>query len=165
MLPSSSPSPRIEILRAAVDELRRLYDRLSNIYDGLKVKVLALIAGEVAIISFIFSGQSVKIPEEPYGVIFFATGLAAMAVAFGLLLWVISTADWLVPHDTKESRLLHKRYKTEEEFLEYLKDDYESCIDHCAGKIKKRSAVFNKTVLVLSSGVTILLVLKFSTGG
>jgi len=42
------------ILNMSMRELRHVYDHICNIFDQLRVKALTLIAGEVAIVSFIF---------------------------------------------------------------------------------------------------------------
>lgn len=156
---------KVQVLETNMEELRRLYDRLTSLYDNIKIKVLALIAGELAIVPFIFSENARLMPSELYGIIFSSIGIACIALSFGLLLWAISTADWLVPLDLKESHKLHERYKNKQEYLEYLKSDYEECIVHCLKKIKTRAKIFNVTLMLFSAGAFIIFVLKYMHGG
>jgi hypothetical protein len=44
----------VAILTVSLDELRRFYDRMNHILDRVKTKALALIAGEIAVVSFLF---------------------------------------------------------------------------------------------------------------
>jgi hypothetical protein len=148
----------------ALRELRRLYDHTSHHYDQLRIKTLALIAGETGIVSFIFSNTGEKvplIPAEAYGKIFFWAGVALISIAFLLFLSVISTVEWLIPLDLPEVEKLHKRHQTLESFLEYIINDYVECIKHCLSKVKIRTARFNWAIYTLVVGVIVLMVLKF----
>ena len=49
-----------ELLVLAVDELRRLHDSITQSFDNLRGKALALLAGEVAIVTFLFSADGSK---------------------------------------------------------------------------------------------------------
>ncbi|HJP96504.1 MAG TPA: hypothetical protein VJ843_03980 [Candidatus Saccharimonadales bacterium] len=147
-----------------IDDLRRLYDHLSTNYHDLKNRVLALIAGELAIVTFIFSGKSLELSKFTSAeIIFFSVGIGLMALAFGMLLWIVATADWLIPLDLNESRKLYKRYNSKLDYLEYIKEDYEACTEHCLRKVAIRAKVYNRTLLVLSCAIIILLVIKFTS--
>lgn len=152
-----------ETIQIVIDDLRRLFDHISNNYGSLKNRVLGLIAGEVAITSFLFSGKGFNVTKfTPAEKIFFSIGVLLLAVAFGQLLWIISTADWQIPLDLKESRKLYKKFSSKLEYLEDIKEDYESCIEFCLGKMSTRAKVYNRTLFILSTGIIIMLVMKFT---
>ncbi len=151
---------RIEILKIAIREMRSTFNHVSNIYDQLRIKALGVLAGEVALISFMFSGNGVSIPGETYGKIFFFTGVVFLGAAFGLLLWTLSPLAWKIPYDQFSSENL-KKYKTEEEFLEYLNDDHVAATRHCTKYVSLRAKRFSWTLYLLSAGAIILMVIKF----
>src|ERR1700722_6232309 len=97
---SSRQEKRI-ISKLALKELHRLYDHLCRNYDQLRLKTLALLAGEVAIITFIFSstvysgGKMIPLlPAENYGKVFYWGGVIIIGLAFILFLSVISKVTW-----------------------------------------------------------------------
>lgn len=153
---------KTKILQASIDELRRFYDHVSNIYDQLRLKALALIAGEVAIASFIFSSPNTNhIPSGSALRIFYFSGLILMGLAFALLLWTISSFDWKIPHDLYDSGSLYKKFEDEKAFLEYLHDDFIVAINHCLPAVNRKTKRFNWTIYLLAVGVIILLVIKY----
>jgi hypothetical protein len=149
-------------LRFAIDELRRTYDHISNIYDQLRVKALAVIAGEVAITTFIFSGELSPYPKELYGKIFFFVAIGFLGVSFALLLWMISPLTWKIPVEMEEVEGdLDDRHSDLQHLLEYTKKDYIAKITYCNELVSKRARRFIWTIYSLSGGAIILLVLKY----
>ncbi|HKR81890.1 MAG TPA: hypothetical protein VJR27_02730 [Candidatus Saccharimonadales bacterium] len=153
---------KIKILKISLAELRRFYDHVSNIYDQLRVKSLALIAGEVAIVTFIFSDSTAReIPDSAALRTFFFAGILFLILAFSLLLWTISSFPWQISHDLEDSQKLYKKYEAEKDFLEYLHDDFIGAIGECLPRVEKKSKRFNWTIYLLAAGVIILLVIKY----
>lgn len=160
-LPDKDKEPATLIV---LDDLRRLFDHLSSNYHTLKNRVLGLIAGEVAITSFIFSDGGFRFSEFTSAErIFFFIGGGLLSVAFGQLIWIIATADWQIPMSPEDSKDLYKRFNSKLDYLEHIKKDYENCINFCLGKVSLRARVYNRTLFVLSGGIIIMLVLKFTT--
>lgn len=145
----------------AITEMRLHYERLTALYDGIKVRILALIAGEVAIIPFVFSDGFPDVKSAQEG-IFFAGGMVLFVVSFSLLLWAISTADWQMPFGTVDSRSSERLYPTSAKLKRFLKEDYESCSESCLKKIKVRARIFNVTLWLLVASLLILFVLKYT---
>lgn len=145
----------------AIAELRLLYERLTSLYDGIKIKILALIAGEVAIVPFIFSDGFPDIQSSQEGVLF-GIGAVLFAVSFALLLWAISTADWLVPFAVTDSRKVKELYPTPEKLKAFIKEDYEISAEDCLKRIRVRAKIFNITLWLLVIGLIILFVLKYT---
>lgn len=158
---------QIEILRASITQLQKVYEHISNIYDQLRLKALALIAGEVAIVSFIFGDpNSRNIPDGADRRVFFFAAVVFLGLAFGILLWVISTVDWKLPHDfTKaDDMLADKNRNTPQSFLKYLHNDLCEVNDYCNKIVTRKCRKFNWTVYLLAAGVIILMVIKFGGG-
>ena len=153
---------KVKILKDSLHELRRFYDHVSNIYDQLRIKALAMITGEVAITAFIFSDSNARrIPAQADLRIFYFSGIILLGIAFGLLLWVIASFGWKIPHDLDDSGKLYKKYENEKAFLEYLHDDFIGAINHCLPAVDKKSKRFNWIIYLLAVGVIMLLVIKY----
>lgn len=166
-MPTSATQDQVEILKTSVNQLSKMYDHVSNIYDQLRLKALALIAGEVAIVSFVFSPEAnqkgIHIPDGSDRRVFYFAGISFLALAFGFLLWIISTVDWKLPHDTQKSAKIFKdkNRDTELSFLEYLHDDFCDVNDYVTKLVTKKCRRMNWAIYLLSAGVIILLVMKF----
>lgn len=159
----ATPTEKLEIIRVSLTELRRFYDHVSNIYDQLRVKTLGLMAGEVAIVSFIFAnGTNLTIPEDADRQFFFWTALVFLAGAFAIFIKIISTMEWIIPHDLETSKEIYanQNHNSELAFIEYLHDDYISSINTCKPKIEDKNRIFNKAIYLLAAGVIILMVIK-----
>ncbi len=145
-----------------IDDLRRLYDHINNNWINLKNRVLAVAFGEVAIASFIFS-EKFKLKEfSPAELIFFFTGAGLIISSFIILIWIISTSNWVIPLDVPESKKLYKNYGSKLEYIEYIEEDYENSIQFCLKKMDTRSKVFNKVLIGMTAGILIMLVIKFT---
>jgi hypothetical protein len=137
-----------ETILLVLDDLRRLFDHISNNYANLKNRVLGLIAGEVAITSFIFAGKGLHPSKFTSSEkIFFGVGVILLATCFGLLLWIIATAYWEIPLDIKMSRKLYTHFDSKLAYLEDIKEDHENCIEYSLGKMSIRSTVYNRVLL------------------
>lgn len=154
----------IKIIKASIVELRHSHEHISNIYDQLRLKALALIAGEVAIVSFIFGDEKTKIPEESDRKVFFFVGLILLGLSFGALLWIISTVRWKLPHDFAKANdlLSDKNRNTEIAFFKCLHDDFCDVNEHNNKIVSNKCKKFNWVVYALSAGVIILMVMKFA---
>lgn len=159
-----SDTDQAKIIRLSLDEHRRRYDNINNIYDQLRIKALALIAGEVAIITFLFSGWDFfKLIQGGDRLLLFVTGIILLGIAFGFLLWIISTVQWMIPHDysTAGKWLKDKNYSNYHSFLEYMHDDYLTATKHCENIVNNKCKKFNWSIFLLAGGVIIVMVIKF----
>jgi hypothetical protein len=155
-----------ETILIVLEDLRRLFDEISRNYNQLKTRALGLIAGEVALVSFVFSGNGINVTKlSVTEIVFFGIGAVLLAVSFALFLWIVSTHQWEVPLDLKESKKLYRRFSSKLDWLENIKEDYENCIERCLRKTRSRSAAFNKALMTLSCGIIIMLVIRFTTQG
>jgi len=145
-----------------------VHDKISNAHDQLRNKALAMIAGEIAIVTFLFSGgsdSSIKIPDEASGIIFLFIGVFSLILSFGLLLSSVKSGIWHVPGDMEEIEQIDNgidhRYGTLEKFLKFLRKDYLSGNRACMSIIAAKSKRVNWGLYLLLSGVIILIVLKY----
>jgi len=153
---------KIEVLKQTIRELHRRYDHINNAYDQLRFKVLGLLGGEVAGVSFIFASGGFM-PAQNYGKVFYFTGITFVVIAFGLLMSLISSVDWSLPLEVKELTNQKKKLPNELEFLEYIRNEYLECIKHCLSQYERRMKQFDRTIYVLVAGVIMLLVIKLGS--
>jgi len=147
-----------KIAQTSIDELRRKYTELTTSFDQLRNKVLAFIAGELALIAFLFA-SGMKIPTVIFGIFFFATGTALVTASFVILSLSLRGADWISPGPS--------RPQDEPSNLVALKkacDDYSNALEMNAPIYAKRSQMFDVALNLLLIGVTILLVIKYGQG-
>ncbi len=167
LLEPDSSTDDSKILERSINELSKFYSHLSNIYDQLRLKALALIAGEVTIVTFLFNDPTSRhVPKAPDTKIFYYSALIFLILTFGLLLWIISTVNWTLPHDTKRSSevLADRNRNTYLGFLKYLQDDYCEVCDKTNKLVSSKCKRFNWCIYLLSAGAIILMVIKFAGG-
>lgn len=157
------------MLEIGVQELHRLYDFISTTYDGLRTKALALTAGEVAIVTFLFSAENEHkkaLSEQAVSyLILYFIGVLLLAGAFLIFLWIIAPSQWDCPPDTSDLEDMKDRFdNNEEKFLVYLKGRYVSAIRSSNRTVSRKSKVFVVAVLCLAVGIFLLALLKFGGG-
>lgn len=161
---------KADMLREQVVELRRLYDYISSSMDRLRAKTLALLAGEVAIVSFLFTSnradQSRQILVSVSDAVFLGTGAILLILAFIIFLWLLQPVDWEHPPETSELIESEKHYNgSDEKFLERLVACYLRVIPACNVKVSVRSKRFVLAVYFLAIGIFMVTVLKYGNGG
>jgi hypothetical protein len=147
-----------KIAQTSVDELRRKYSELTSSFDQLRNKVLAFIAGELALIAFLFA-SGMNIPHVIYGLVFFLVGTSCVTASFVLLTLSLRGADWHSPGPSRPT-------EEQSSFIALRKacEDYSSAIEANAPTHAKRSQMFDAALMLLLIGVTILLVIKYGQG-
>jgi hypothetical protein len=153
-------SETLAILQANLIELRRTYDHVSNIYDQLRIKALTFIAGEIAIVTFLFA-SNIKYPSLLYGQMIFWAGILSFLCSFSVLLWTIAAVQWRIPCDFEKFENMKKKFSSEIALTEYVHNEYVSAIAHCLPLVSMKSRRFNTTIYFLSVGVIIILLLKY----
>lgn len=159
-----------DMLREQVNELRRLYDYISSSMDKLRSKTLALLAGEVAVVSFLFTSNRTDPGREILvslsDAVFLGTGVVLLILAFVIFLWLLQPVEWEHPPETSEMIESEKHYNgSEEKFLERLVAHYLRVIPSCNTKLGIKSKRFVLAVYFLALGIFLVAVLKYGNGG
>lgn len=160
---------REEFIETGVEELRRLHRAITQSYDAIKVKALALLAGEVAIVTFLFADNSLtrKTPMDVviYVAIFHFVGIFLLSMAFILFLHVISPVQWRQPPETKIIRHMDEWFgHNREKFLLHMREEYMDAIANCEAKLAAKARRFILAIYFLSIGIVILVLLKYGAG-
>lgn len=157
----SEDDEEIRVLKLALSEYRHVYDHVAKGYDQLRIKALAMLAGEVALGTFIFSSSTLIVPREYYGKVFFFSGIFFLLASLGIILSTLRSMDWKIPSDPDDVQALKTKFSTEKDYLKFIVDDYLMCIHFCKNLSEKRVGRFNWAIIALSVSAIMLLVIKF----
>ncbi len=168
MPPNQLPDDELELYKQVNQELRRFYDYLVKSFEHLKNKALAILVGEVAIVTFLFQGFSLGTDKHRvpiYGIVVFGLGLALLAYSYLMFLIVISRAKWQFPteeHDMKKPTASFNNSPLE--YQKYLHSEYMSKVSYCNQKIEYRSLKFMHGIYSLSAGIFLIILVKYGGG-
>jgi hypothetical protein len=65
-----SEDVQIQTLSIALEEQRRVYDWISDNYEQVRVKILTILGGGLAALTFLYASGQLFIPPQVYGRIF-----------------------------------------------------------------------------------------------
>lgn len=157
-----------QLLQLVIDDLKRLYDFVDRTFDGLRTKALALLAGEVAILTFLFADDARRSPilENQSDYIFLGIGVTALIMAFLKLLWILHPVQWEHPPESRDLRDLQERFNGDPiKYLEQVKSQYLEVIPGCNAKLARKSNAFVRAIYLLVIGIVVVAVLKYGDGG
>ncbi len=161
-------SSETETLKISLEELRRHYDAITSGFDHLRSKALAVLVGELAVVTFLFSAQA---PSREFAIVnvssavFLGLGVLLLVLGFVLSLWVSSPTSWTHPPETKIVQNNTRWFQDKpENILQYLHEEYVEAIRWCGAKASRRSDMLTWAIYSLSGGILILSVLKYGGG-
>jgi hypothetical protein len=153
-----------QILEIALEELRQKHSSQTSSYDQLRIKILAFITGELALVAFLFA-TGMTIPRVVYGLFFFIFGVVCLGLSFVILLLLLKSTDWFLPLKPKNlANIDYKIYPTKIAYMEHVNKNYAHVIDMNGEKIASRTKMFDISLMLLLAGVIILLVIKYGEG-
>lgn len=164
---ATSPTERERLHQLGIDELRRLYDAICESFEGVRTKALALLAGEVAMITFLFSTSSSHPLAKPfivYAVALYGIGMLLLALSFISFLSIITPVQWHHPPETVDLENMDERFGNSEKYLVYLKNEYIKSIRLASPLLATKSRRFVMTTLILAIGIFLIALLKFGGG-
>lgn len=150
-----------QILEHGIGVMDGIFYQLGSIYDQLRVKVLSMIAAQLALAGFIFSDW--RLSQVSYGVdewIILGFAITLQIIAMGIMLWILFPSRWSIPGSSSFYEKPNEDYDSHLEYLTRLHKDYKLCIDRVSLPINKKSKAFAYVLYSLSLSVILLLVLK-----
>jgi len=153
---------RVDILELALEELRIIYGRLDDSLATVKLRILTFLGAGMALLSYLYSGNDLFIPDETYGKVFYFLGLGLVVSAIGFLLRGLRTMSWSVPIESKLTKI--HTHKTKAEALDALVEEYIECMVANIARYENKVTHLNSGFFQLLCGGTLLLVIK-SIGG
>jgi len=160
----ATPTQQEKILQTSVDELRRKYDELCSNYDQLRIKILAFITGELALITLVFA-TGIELPHIIYGIVLFLFGAGCIVISFIILLLLLKTITWYFPiHPSTLENQDYRSFPTQVAFLEHICKCYSSSLDKNTDTYKNKAGMFDKSLMLVFVGVIILVVIKYGQG-
>lgn len=150
------------------EELRRFYDYIVKAFEHLRNKCLALLVGEVAIVTFLF--QDFKLDDlgaNPpiYGYVTLGLSIFLLVLSYAMFLFVISTIKWKFPTEQHDMKNPTERFKGNPlNYQKYLHAEYIEKVGYCNGKLMFRSKVFMLGTYALSAGVFLAILVRYGGG-
>lgn len=159
---ASEEKSRENVLELALEELRNIYNRLDGSYDLARTKILTFLGAGLALLSYLYGGGDLFIPDERYGKVLYFIGLGLVIASVTLLLHSVRPVQWAVPIETEMRKML--RTKQRIDMLELLVEEYVECMESNIPKYERKMVYLNSAFTQLLCGGIILLVIK-SIGG
>lgn len=163
----------IELYKLVNKDLRRFYDYIVRSFDRLRNKALALLAGEVAISTFLFQDFHLvrydyhhhALPIPVYGYAMFGAGLLFLILSYVAFLHVISSTHWEFPTEEHDMKNPTERFQNNLlKYQKYLHSEYLQKIDYCNNKVYNRAKRFMQGTYLLTAGVILILLVKYAGG-
>lgn len=157
---------KILALELALEEQRKDYDILHGLHEAVKIRVITFLAAALGLLAYLYTtdgkGTSLKdrlfVPDEPYGVIFYAFGLLLLLSSVAtLMVALIKTREWHTAYDNSQEEGLLEDY---EKYLQYMRNRYLKISRINGSGYEKRRYLLSISFLPLVIGATILLLLK-----
>lgn len=155
---SSPVTNKEETLEISLEELRIIYSRLDNSMHTTRLRSLTFLGAALALLSYLYGGAELFIPQEPYGRVFYFLGLGLVIAAVSFLLHAVRPNPWAVPIETKLTKL--GRYRTKVELLEEIVEQYIESMVANIGKYEKKCQLYSSGFGLLLCGGILLLVIK-----
>lgn len=152
-------SVQIETLTIALAEQRRVYDWISNNYEQVRVKILSLLGGGLAALTFLYANGELFIPAQVYGKILYFAALGMIIISLSCLVLALRPLPWEFPIADKDLLKIHK-VPSKYEYLQYMKERHMECYTINIGAYNYKQRLFNISLYPLIFGVIILVVMK-----
>ncbi len=148
-----------------VDDLRYLHRSVIDALDSMRRRALALLGGDIAIVTFLFGTGTYKLTTNTpplYGILLLIVGIILLLTSSFLTLWILQPISITTPPDTKDTRNLGERFDDNEaKYLRYMKSEYEDAADALIISVGRRSKMLVWATKLLAIGVIIMVVLKY----
>jgi len=159
--------PSIEVLRIAIDEQRREHDELTSAFERLRFKILTLLGGGLALLTFLYSNPNPKnplfLPSELYGKIFYFAGLVLIVGALSALLHATRPSGvWEVAPEADKLKRLSE--DDQAKYLAYVSKRYLVCYKNNCKEYSTKHKFLNMSFYPLVFGAIILIVIKLFGG-
>lgn len=158
---------RKELHKVSQQELDKLYSGVSDAYASIQTKALALLAGEVAVLTFLFTAEPSTFPR-PYiifAIIIYAIGIILLGLAFVFFLWAASPSEWHQPPETKDLEDVEDRFRNDVlRLYSYLNKEYVSAIRAGVNKVNFKANKLKWGTYFLFIGIALIALIRFGGG-
>lgn len=139
---------------------QKRYETLNKSYTDTKNRRLLLLSVEMAIFTFLFSNLQDLIPNELYGIIFFAIGALAAVASLVLSFYHCRPASWPDPIGPVEKVKIEAT--TEENVWKQIAlEDYEAANRECKRLLEVYAKTLKWSLFFFVVSITILLIIKY----
>lgn len=156
---------RIRSLELAIEEQRRDYDFLQNLQSDVKIKTITFLGASLGLLGYLYTTaergsiqQRLFIPNQIYGMIFYAFGLVMLLAAVTLLMIALyKNHSWQTAYDNNQEDSYLDNYQS---YLEYMSKRYLKISINNSKTYEQRRQLLNLSFMPMVLGSIILLLLK-----
>lgn len=149
---------KIQTLKLNIEEQRRKYDEVCGNYASIKNRILTFLAGSLAFLAYLYGSGELFVPQETYGQIFYWLGFLLYIIAIIILFMAVQPVVWHLPTDTVNVDKL--KVNTEEEYLEYVQNEYIECININKQYNEQKYRLLDMALKLLIIGGIVLVIIK-----
>jgi hypothetical protein len=150
---------QVEVLEIAIEEQRRADNWISHNYDNVRNKILTLLGGGLASLTFLYASGDLFIPPEIYGKIFYFAALTLILFALSRLIVALQPMHWEFTIEDRDLNVIHT-VQSKLEYLKYVKERYMLVYKMNISVYELKQRLFNLSLYPLIFGVMILVVIK-----
>lgn len=156
---------RIKCLELGLKEQRRDYDILHSLHEGIKVRNITFLAAALGILAYMYASTSdgslkhkLFIPDQSYGVVFYAAGaLLLLGAVAGFMIALIKIHPWQTAYVNDQEDCVMKDY---EKYLAYMRNRYLKISSNNSQSYENRRRLLNNSFMAMLVGATVLLLIK-----
>lgn len=160
---------KIKVLEASIKMLEERYQLFNKLYEGAKSKTLTFLGAGFALLVYLYSNPSRDakkllglpfVPDETYGKLFYFLSLYLIITSMYSLFKCVQGVQWIYPGDDVILKKIEKK-ETQLSTLQYIRDEYMEACTANNGTYVKRLKVLNESLLKLTLGGIMIVLIKF----
>lgn len=159
---------KIRSLELAIEEQRRDYDQVDTMYESARSKNYSMIAVVLGLLAYLYTAngdgtlqERLFIPNEHYGIIFYAISVALIIYGMGKLVKALKSRPWSTAYDNDQDEDKMKNY---EKYLEYVRKRYLKCSETNSKSYREKQELLDDALWPLLIGAIMLVLLKVIGG-
>lgn len=146
--------------RLLFHECREQLREINAICKELRNRMLLFLTADLALLAYCFTNLAECLPEELYGIIFFAIGVGCLIASLCVIVAHFCVAKlWLPPHDLVGVEKI-KSLKYEKEALQTITNNYQSSCKDARHRLNKHVLVANLALILFLIGAAIIMIIK-----
>lgn len=162
-MPEPDEESQAEILEIAIEEQRRSDSWIAHNYDNVRNKILTLLGGGLAALTFLYSSGnsngSLFIPPEVYGKIFYFIALFLILFGISGLIMALRPRHWEFTTESRELASI-STVQSKLKYLQYVKERYMIAYKNNIVAYENKQKLFNISLYPLVFGIMMLVIIK-----
>lgn len=147
------------MLEESIVNYRATNAALDDLYRAVKSKIMIILGGSLALLTYLYSSDSLFLPEQLYGRIIYAIGLGLVLAGISMLYKASYRRIWAFPVDIKETR--ERTFKSYIEYLYYVEKNFIEVYEKNSSQYTNVVKWLHWGFVTVVLGAILLIVIKF----